>query len=187
IVPDHGPLVDRRPEIRAAVQEIRRIAECQEALRDAGRNPQHAPVLLGESHSDPAAVGWRAATHVDGHIEDFAPDDADQLSLGLLYLIVQAPQGMSHRTAVIVLHEPHAEPGGGKLAHLPGLEEKAPRIAEDSRVNHDDIGNLGRLEFHGEHRRPGPQASPRTISMRYVPYAVFASGRASRSSCSRLM
>jgi len=40
------------------------------------------------------------------------------------------------------------ESGGSEFTLLPGLEEKATRVAKHLRPDEDDLGNLGGLEFH---------------------------------------
>ena len=71
-----------------------------------------------------------------------------QFPLRLLDLVVQAPQRVAHRVAVVVLHELHVDAGGGELALLPGFEEEAARIAEHLRPDQDDVGNRGGFKLH---------------------------------------
>lgn len=89
-------------------------------------------VLLAQLDADPVPEAGRMATHVDGDIEHRTTDHAHQLALGLLNLIVQAPQHPPAAAAVVVLHEFDVAQarGFGERTCVVALGEEAPRIAK---------------------------------------------------------
>src|SRR5580698_7000500 len=97
------------------------------------RHPQHMVVLLGERGTHPAPEGRRTAPDVDRDVVHGAGHDPDELPLRLLNLVVQPAQDIPRRAAVIVLYELHIESGGSEFTLLPGLEEKATRVAKHLR------------------------------------------------------
>src|SRR5947209_8154260 len=93
-------------KVGAAIQEIRRLAENHKPMGEAGRNPQHVPILGRQSHPDPPAESGRAAPDINRNVINRSGYDTDEFPLRLLDLIVQAAQSMPSRATVIVLDEP---------------------------------------------------------------------------------
>src|SRR6185437_12709384 len=108
-----------------------------------------------------------------------------QLSLGLLYLIVQSPQDMPRGVAVVVLDELQVEPRCGELALLPGLHEVAARIAEHFRADQHDLGDVGRDEFHVRPALSGFRADRCRIRSWRAAAPVTPTARRKCSSCGR--
>ena len=72
---------------------------------------------------------------VDRDVEHFAGDDAHELALRVLDLVVEAAQHAAPRARVVVLHERRVEPGRRERARVPALEEEAALVAEDARLD----------------------------------------------------
>ena len=119
IIPANGALGLRRVVVRALIEKIGGIARHEKSVREAGRHPQHMPVLGREFRADPLAKRRCASPQIDSHIEHGAADDAHEFSLRLLDLIVQAAQRVPNRAAVIVLNEVSGDSAGGEFAPLP--------------------------------------------------------------------
>lgn len=90
-------------------------------------------ILIVERYTDPLAEGWRAFAHIHRYIKDFALGYPHELPLGVLVLVVQAPQNAIDRFAVIILHEGVMTTVGFEFALTKGLHEEAPLIAKDLR------------------------------------------------------
>lgn len=67
-----------------------------------------------EVKAGPSAEVGRAAAEIDGDVPDVAGEDADELSLGLAELVVQAPEDAFSGEGLVVLNEPGGEAGVGK-------------------------------------------------------------------------
>ena len=157
IVPADAALVLGGVVVGGLVEELGLVGEDQEAVGEALRDPELPLVLGGEHLAQPAPAGRRAAPQVDGHVEDLAADHPHQLPLRLRQLVVEAAQHAARREAVVVLHEAE-RPAQGRLqlALVVALEEEAPGVAEDLRLDHHDAGQGGRAGPSSEH--PGRRA-----------------------------
>src|ERR1041384_2992665 len=82
------------------------------------------------------AKGWRAAPHIDHHIEHRALNDPAELRLRSGNLVMQGAHGALRRFRVIILHEALADAEFGKLHLLIALKEKAALVAPDGRLDH---------------------------------------------------
>ncbi|EXI73328.1 MAG: hypothetical protein AW07_02748 [Candidatus Accumulibacter sp. SK-11] len=83
----------RRVVVGCLVEEVGAFRQHQEAMGEAGRNPQLFLVLGTELMANPAAEGWRALAQVDRDVEDGALHDQHQLALGFRrQLVVQSAQ-----------------------------------------------------------------------------------------------
>lgn len=92
VVPEDAAFVFRGVVVGGLVQELGHFAGDIEAVGEAFGDPELALVVGAEDDADPLAEGGGAAAQIDGHVKNFAGDDADQFSLGLLDLVVQAAQ-----------------------------------------------------------------------------------------------
>ena len=172
----------RRIKIRAAVHEIREVAQHQKAVGEPRGNPQHVMVFIGQRDARPSTECRRAAPDIDGDVEHRAGDHADQFSLGVLNLVMQPAQSVFGGAAVVVLHKLRVASGGGKLALLPGLEEKSACIAEDSWTNEYDIRDCGGLKLHV---RPDRARSGAGMLRSRSWQAAAPGARAAERQCSR--
>ena len=133
------------PEGGAFVGHVRLLAEDAEAVGEAGGDPEHELVFFGELDGGPLAEGGGAAADVDGYVEDAAAGAADDLSLRLLELVVQAADDALSRERVVVLHELGGQAEVGEDRGVEGLQEEAAVVAEDPRLN-DLYGRESRRE-----------------------------------------
>src|SRR5690606_19597455 len=119
------------------------------AVREAGRNPQLAMIVLAQLDTGPAPETRRAAAQVNRHVEHPPAYDAHQLALGLLQLVVQPAQHTARRARVVVLHEIDIEPGQlTEGARVPALEEKAARVAEHLGLEQQHLGQCSGGRLH---------------------------------------
>src|SRR5262245_46828932 len=97
------------------------------------------PAQLGAS---PAAERRRGFSQIDSGAEYPSGCDADELPLGLLDLVVQAPQHPAPGARVIVLHEGHVESDSiAKSSRVPALQQESPLVSEHLRLEDQDLGN----------------------------------------------
>src|SRR5262245_47356233 len=142
VVPEDGALVLGGVVVGGLVEDVGRLRQDEEAVREAGGNPGHVLGLAGEGEVGPAAEGGRAPAQGDGAVPDLAPGDADQLSLRLADLVVQAAHDAAPGMGVVVLHEVAVEADRPcDLAPVVALEEVAARVLEDARLDDEEIRN----------------------------------------------
>ena len=100
-------------------------------MAEAYGDPEHFIVFAGEFDGYVPAKGWRAAAQVDGYIEDGAMGDADELSLRLDDLIVEAAEDVFGGDGGVVLSPVFGKAGLDDAAVIEGLEECAAVVAID--------------------------------------------------------
>ena len=149
IVPAKGVFVIRIVKIRALVHQIGGIAQDAEAVGKPGRDPELLVPLGIEAHDHVPAEGGRGAAEIHRHVEHLAGHDPHQLALRAPELVVQPPQHAAGRAAVIVLHEVGDDAGRRELPAVPGLHEEPAIIAEQLRLDKEDVGNRRGRESHG--------------------------------------
>ena len=67
---------------------------------------------------------------------------------------------------MIVLHEPRGQAGGGIAIGVVALEEEAPRIAEDARLDDQHAFQVRGDDVHGESRKLSRYVLSRIIASR---------------------
>ena len=78
------------------VRDVGELAQYGEAVGEAGRDPEHPTVVVGQRLADPTPVGRRTGANVDSDIEDRATGDRYELSLGpRVTLVVESAQDAS--------------------------------------------------------------------------------------------
>src|SRR6185369_7019621 len=141
IVPGESSFELRRVVISRLVQEIGTVGKHHETVREARRNPQLTLVVGTEFDPGPLAKPRRGASHVDSHVKHLAARHADQFSLRLADLVVQAAQHGMRRARVIVLHESGRHPGrlleGGLVE---AFHEETALVAEDLGLDDEHLG-----------------------------------------------
>ena len=140
IIPGQTALIVGMVKIRDLVAEFRGVTEDQEAVGETRRNIKLLLILGGQLHTVPLAVGCRTGTQVHRHIEDTALDHPDQLSLGVVDLIVQSPEHAFDGHTLIILHKDHIQTGLTHIVQVVGFHEVTPAVAVDLRF--DDIKAL---------------------------------------------
>ena len=149
IVPHEATLVLRVVEAGALVDKRRRLAEHHEAVRKAFGNVELLLVLGRKYDTFPLAERQAALAQVHRHVEDFAIDDADEFSLRVLLLEVEAAEHALLALGFVILHEDHVEAGGVEFALVVGFHEVAALVAKDRRLNdgHALDGRLNEVEL----------------------------------------
>jgi len=127
---------------------MRKFAEHEESVRETWGYPELVMVVFRQNTTDPTPECRRAAPDVHSYIEHLTGYHANELSLGLLYLVVPPAKNVARRAALVVLNEARIDACRGKFAPLPGFEEVTSGVAEDVRANEHDIRNVGAGEFH---------------------------------------
>lgn len=117
------------PIIRGLVEKLRGITRDDKSMGKAGWNPE-LPLVFSRKHdTNPFAEIRRTPPQIDGDIEDFTLRRTHQFSLGMLDLIMEAPEDSPDRTAVIVLHEVHVQAGClFEVALIEALEERRNHV-----------------------------------------------------------
>ncbi len=118
--------------VRCLVQELGRVREHQESMRQALRDPQLPLVLGRECLAYPATKGWGVFTNIYRNIKDLALRHPNQLALGIWVLEVQAAQHTPGGLGVVVLHKLHLTTNRRlKPGVVKALEEEAPIVPKD--------------------------------------------------------
>jgi len=93
VVPKNAVLVRRSIVITAFVKKLNRVRQGQKAVSKTCRDIHLVLFLRGEADARPFAKMWRADANVHRDVQSFAFDDATELGLGMLQLIVKAAEG----------------------------------------------------------------------------------------------
>src|SRR5437868_8884407 len=147
-VPPRADLVGPVVEVGALVLDLGHPAEHAEPVRESGRDEDLPEVVRAERRSHPPAEGLRARPDVHRHVEDLALDGADQLSLRLAALRVQAAQRPLRGSRLVVLHEVVRDPALAIFGGVEGLEEEAARVVEHLGLDQQHARKLGLDEAH---------------------------------------
>lgn len=111
-------------------------------------DPQHVPVLGGERQGVPCSEPGRVAAEVDGDVEDLALQHANEFSLGLADLVVEAAKDVLVGERLIVLDEVRI---GNELVEgglVEALEEVAPVVAIDFGFEEQKSGGVFSDDLH---------------------------------------
>lgn len=135
---------------RLLVEHVRRLRERTEAMGEADRYIQDAHRLVVELIRLPLAVGGRATTQVDEHVDDRADAAAHELRDAIADMEVHAPHDAPARPRVVVLDELLALRDSRLAMPLAtvGLAEEAPAVRVDVRLDEDRAGEAGGESAH---------------------------------------
>ena len=120
-------------------------------MREPGRDPQLPVVLAAELDADPRPKVGEPRRMSTATSNTRPARHAHQLALRMRRLLpVQAAQHAARRAGVVVLHEARrGRPTGlAEAALVEALEEEAPRIAEDPRLQDEHVGDAGGSDVH---------------------------------------
>src|SRR5512135_2531963 len=148
IIPAQAVLGIRLVQLGALVLEQGRVAQDAEAVGEPFRHIELPPVLGRERHPNPSGEGRRAASDVDGHVEDLTLQYREQLTLRIWVLEVEPAKHAPEGVREVVLHERRGQPGRPVAGAVPGLEEVTSLVAEDLGLDDDDLGQRGRYRVH---------------------------------------
>jgi hypothetical protein len=145
IVPGDHALALRGVDVGHLVDDLGVAGQRQEPVREAFRDPELAPVGLGQLHAHPLPAGGRAGAQVDRHVPGRAAHDADQLALGVRDgLVVQPAQHAGPGARVVVLHEgrrrrqAQGRQRGLEAGLVERFHEPASLVVEDLRLDDHD-------------------------------------------------
>ncbi len=171
-----------RIEIGGLVEHLGGFRQHHETVRKAGRNPQQTAIGGAERFPHPLAEGGRLPAQIDRDVEDLAADAANQLSLGLLNLVVKTADYVPPRQRLVVLHE---GPGDTKTRQNPfvvAFEKEPTAIFKDSGLKDLHISNPGRYCLH----RFTPFISARSIPASTSSNCCFQWGKRKPKVCANL-
>src|SRR6202012_3981393 len=96
-------------------------------------------VVGGEVEGGVLAEAGRGAAEIDGNVEDFTADDAEQFCLGIFDLVMEAPENAPGGAGMVVLDEVRRDAGEPReRAQVEGFHEKTAGITEDFRRDEKD-------------------------------------------------
>jgi len=104
-------------------------------MGEPDRDVQQTMVLGRKVHSDPLAKGRRAPANVHRYVPHFSGDDAHQLGLARLRLIVETAQRAIDGTGMVILHKIVDDAGCGEPLPIPRFQEEASPILEHLRLD----------------------------------------------------
>src|SRR3954463_4923263 len=151
--------------VGALVDEIGLVRQDAEAVAEADRDPQLAPVDVVELERLPLPERRRAAPQVDRDVEHAPARDPHELALAGVGLEVDAAQRASPRARLVVLDEGgrHTVPRPRVLAI--GLDEEAALVAVHGGREQDEPVEPGGEAFH-DRAQVTREESERTASNR---------------------
>jgi hypothetical protein len=118
VVPEDGAFSGWVVGVGGFVEDFGGVGEDEEAVGEAFGDPKELEAVVRgrglEVKSGPFAEVGGVAAEVDDEVPDVTREDADELSLGLDELVVQAPEDAFRGEGLVVLDEAGGEAGGGK-------------------------------------------------------------------------
>jgi hypothetical protein len=113
-------------------------------MSEAARHEELLAALSSKGLANPVTVGGGSHAQVDGHIEDAAAQNPDQLRLRLGWTLeMQAAQGASlGRESLIVLNERDLANGFREGTRAVGLGKPTPVIAKTPGNKTDHVRNI---------------------------------------------
>src|SRR5918992_937527 len=90
----------------------------------------------------------RAPADVDRHVQHLAANDAAQLGLRVVELVVEPPERVLDRFGMIVLNETGRYPEARELLFVVALKKEAPIILVHGRLYQAKARNRGLIPLH---------------------------------------
>ena len=117
-------------------------------MGESGRNPELPVVFRCEENPDPLTESRGFTAQVNRHVEYFAGNGPDQLPLGPVYLVVQAPERTPGGFTLVVLNKFHVEPPFLEKGTTPGFHKIPALISVNYGFEDQHIGNPGLGDLH---------------------------------------
>src|SRR5271166_6072227 len=158
VVPGHAAVVGRRIGRRRLVQDLGVRLERDEAVREADRYEQLAPVLRRQLDADVLSEARGRPAHVDRHVENASPTNPNKFVLSKgQNLEMQSAQGADcGGKRMVVLNKGKMEARGVPGRFAVDLGEEPARVPELFRGQDLDRGDR---QFFNLHRRLFPRFS----------------------------
>ena len=131
IIPENSVLVGGYIIVTTFVEELNGFCQREKSVCEANRNVDLILLSCGEADAGPFAEMRRTEANVGDYVQSFALDDATELSLRVMELIVEAAKRTAGRDGVIVLKEDLFDAEVYKLCVMVGFEERTARVAMD--------------------------------------------------------
>lgn len=141
IAPEDAVFVGGIVEVAALVEELDVIRQGEKAVRKAHRDVDLILPLRRKKDTGPFSEMGRVEPDVDRDIQSLALDDAAQLGLWTVKLVMEAAKRAFYRARMIVLDERIPNAQILELHPVVGLQEEAARIAKDGRAK---LANTGK-------------------------------------------
>lgn len=143
VVPDDGAFSLGMVKICGFVEDFGRFGQDKKTMSEAFGNPERLEFSSfgerPEMKASPFAEVGRAAAKIDGDVPNVARKHADQFSLRLAELIVQAAKNTFGRKGLVVLNELGRKSGLGKGGSVEDLSEPSAAVAKAFRLNQFDV------------------------------------------------
>ena len=147
VAPKKSPLKFRRVKISGLINDFRPFACHIEPMGESGWNPGLDFIFRREYGSFPLAECRRTPPEIHADIEDFADDNAHQLSLRPLDLVMQPSKSKTPRFRMAVLDELRLNSIGLESPPVIGFHEISAFIDKDIRGNQKNIRDLTRPDI----------------------------------------
>lgn len=103
-------------------------------MSESGWHPYHERLIGGQTRPDPLTERLGVTPEIDSNIENFPGDDAHELTLGILDLVMQAAQYAALRTRLVILDEIDVDAELCQHALVVTFQKKPARVAVDFRL-----------------------------------------------------
>ena len=109
IVPEHTAITGRIVAASGFVEHLSGFGENEKSVGEAFRDPEQFEFALGviwhEMEAGPASEVWRVAAEIYGDVPDVPGEDANELSLRVSELVMEATKDAANGERLIVLRE----------------------------------------------------------------------------------
>jgi len=131
IVPENAMFVGWSIVVTAFVKKLNGFGQCEKPVRESNGDIDLILLFGGEADAGPFAEMGRADANVGDYVESFAFDDATELGLRVVELIVKAAKSSAGRNRVIVLQEDVFDAPISEFRVVIRFEAGAARVAMD--------------------------------------------------------
>jgi hypothetical protein len=130
-------------KISGFIKNFRTLGKDHEAMGKARWNPEHSAIAGAQRFSYPLAKGGGVTAKIDGDVEDLSAQTANQLSLGLLHLIVKAADHVFVGKRLVVLNKGAENAEVRQNPFIVAFKKGASGVFENPRFQELHIGNHG--------------------------------------------
>ena len=128
VVPEEAAFAGRVIEVGGLVEHLGGVGEDEEAVGEAGGDPEELERIWAEVESGPLPEVGGLGAQVDGDVPDMAGEDANELSLGLFELVVESAKDALGGTGLVILDEAGGQIERGKRILVINFSEPTATI-----------------------------------------------------------